>query len=57
MRALSCSTNRSRRLRYVAVVAGTSFGGQGGAHVRMTFAVPESDIEEGLSRMRRVLGA
>jgi aminotransferase len=39
----------------VAVVAGTAFGSQGEGYVRMTFAVPDAEIEEGLNRMRKAM--
>lgn len=39
----------------VAVVSGTAFGSQGEGYVRMTFAVPDAELEEGLSRMRKAM--
>ena len=38
----------------VAVVAGTAFGSQGEGYVRVTYACADSDIEEGMERMRSV---
>lgn len=35
----------------VAVVAGTAFGSQGEGYVRLTFAVPDEELDEGMSRM------
>lgn len=37
----------------VAVVSGTAFGSQGEGYVRMTFAVPDEEIDEGLARMAK----
>lgn len=39
----------------VAVVPGTAFGSEGEGYVRMTFAVPDEDIDEGFLRIRQVL--
>ncbi len=39
----------------VAVVSGTAFGSQGEGFVRMTFAVPDEEIEEGLKRIRQAV--
>jgi aspartate/methionine/tyrosine aminotransferase len=36
----------------VGVVAGTAFGGRGEGHVRITYAVPDDVLEEGLARIR-----
>jgi aspartate/methionine/tyrosine aminotransferase len=36
----------------VAVVAGTAFGSQGEGYARLTYAVSDADIEEGIRRMR-----
>jgi aspartate/methionine/tyrosine aminotransferase len=38
----------------VAVVAGTAFGTQGEGYVRVTYALPDEDIEEGINRMKSV---
>ena len=35
----------------VAVVSGTAFGDRGEGYVRLTYAVPDEDIEEGLQRI------
>ncbi|MGQ0794210.1 MAG: pyridoxal phosphate-dependent aminotransferase [Deltaproteobacteria bacterium] len=37
----------------VAVVAGTAFGSQGEGYVRVTYAVADEDIEEGIRRMKQ----
>jgi len=39
----------------VAVVAGTAFGDQGEGHIRLTYAVPDEMLEEGLERIQRGL--
>lgn len=39
----------------VAVVAGTAFGDRGEGHVRITYAVPDDVLEEGLDRIRRAV--
>jgi aspartate/methionine/tyrosine aminotransferase len=36
----------------VAVVAGTAFGDQGEGHVRITYAVPDDVLDEGIERIR-----
>ncbi|MFI5322399.1 MAG: pyridoxal phosphate-dependent aminotransferase [Thermodesulfobacteriota bacterium] len=36
----------------VAVVAGTAFGSQGEGYVRVTYACPDSDIDEGIRRIK-----
>jgi aspartate/methionine/tyrosine aminotransferase len=36
----------------VAVVAGTAFGSQGEGYVRVTYAVSDDDIDEGIERMK-----
>jgi aspartate/methionine/tyrosine aminotransferase len=36
----------------VAVVAGTAFGDQGEGHVRITYAVPDDVLDEGIERLR-----
>ncbi len=40
--------HRLLREQQVAVVAGTAFGSQGEGYVRLTFAVPDEEIERGL---------
>jgi aspartate/methionine/tyrosine aminotransferase len=50
----------ARRLlheRQVAVVAGTAFGSQGEGFVRLTFAVPDEEIERGLEGIASMLGS
>ena len=37
----------------VAVVAGTAFGTQGEGFVRITYAVHDDDIHEGIERMKK----
>jgi aspartate/methionine/tyrosine aminotransferase len=37
----------------VGVVAGTAFGDRGEGHVRITYAVPDDVLEEGLTRIRQ----
>lgn len=37
----------------VAVVSGTAFGSNGEGHIRMTYAVPDEVIEEGVDRIKR----
>ena len=37
----------------VAVVAGTAFGSQGEGYVRVTYALSDDDIDEGLMRMKK----
>ena len=39
----------------VAVVSGTAFGSQGEGFCRMTFAVPDEDLEEGLKRIGKAV--
>ncbi|GAB3733582.1 pyridoxal phosphate-dependent aminotransferase [Amycolatopsis oliviviridis] len=39
----------------VAVVAGTAFGDRGEGHVRITYALPDEQLEEGLHRIRRAV--
>jgi aspartate/methionine/tyrosine aminotransferase len=39
----------------VAVVAGTAFGSQGEGFVRVTYAVHDDDIAEGIKRMKEFL--
>jgi aspartate/methionine/tyrosine aminotransferase len=39
----------------VAVVAGTAFGDRGEGHVRITYAMPDDVLEEGLDRIRRAV--
>ena len=39
----------------VAVVSGTAFGSQGEGYVRMTFAVPDSVMDEGMTRMKKAM--
>ena len=39
----------------VAVVAGTAFGDQGEGHIRLTYAVPDDVLDEGLERIQRGL--
>ena len=39
----------------LAVVAGTSFGEQGEGYLRFSYAVGQSDLEEGLNRLRKFL--
>ncbi|MDH3225477.1 MAG: aminotransferase class I/II-fold pyridoxal phosphate-dependent enzyme [Thermoleophilia bacterium] len=39
----------------VAVVAGTAFGDQGEGHIRLTYALPDDMLEEGLERIQRGL--
>jgi len=49
----------ARRLLHeqqVAVVAGTAFGSQGQGFVRLTFAVPDQDIERGVAGIAAMLG-
>jgi aspartate/methionine/tyrosine aminotransferase len=45
-------TNRLLENAGVAVVAGTAFGSQGEGYVRVTYAVPDEDIEEGIERIK-----
>lgn len=47
-------TDRLLERANVAVVAGTAFGSEGEGYVRLTFAVPDDDIKEGLDRMGAV---
>jgi aspartate/methionine/tyrosine aminotransferase len=46
-------TNRLLETAGVAVVAGTAFGSQGEGYVRVTYAVPDADIAEGIERMKK----
>lgn len=39
----------------VGVVAGTAFGDRGEGHVRITYAVPDDVLEEGLNRIRQAV--
>jgi aspartate/methionine/tyrosine aminotransferase len=39
----------------VGVVAGTAFGDRGEGHVRITYAVPDDVLDEGLDRIRRAV--
>jgi aspartate/methionine/tyrosine aminotransferase len=39
----------------VGVVAGTAFGDRGEGHVRITYAVPDDVLEEGLERIRQAV--
>ncbi len=39
----------------VGVVAGTAFGDRGEGHVRITYAVPDDVLDEGLSRIRQAV--
>ena len=39
----------------VAVVAGTAFGTQGEGFIRVTYAVSDEDIAEGIERMKKLL--
>jgi aspartate/methionine/tyrosine aminotransferase len=39
----------------VAVVAGTAFGDRGEGHVRITYAVPDDVLDEGLDRIKRAV--
>jgi aspartate/methionine/tyrosine aminotransferase len=39
----------------VGVVAGTAFGDRGEGHVRITYAVPDDALEEGLDRIRQAV--
>jgi aspartate/methionine/tyrosine aminotransferase len=41
----------------VAVVPGTAFGDRGEGYIRITYAVPDEDIKEGLHRIENVLGS
>lgn len=45
-------TNRLIENAGVAVVAGTAFGSQGEGYTRLTYAVPDSDIDEGIKRIK-----
>lgn len=44
-------TNRLMETAGVAVVAGTAFGSQGEGYVRVTYAVSDEDIDEGIKRI------
>ena len=46
-------TNRLIETVGVAVVAGVAFGSRGEGYVRMTYALPDEDIEEGIERIRK----
>jgi aspartate/methionine/tyrosine aminotransferase len=48
-------TRRRLHERQVAVVSGTAFGSQGEGFVRLTFAVPDEDIEAGLEGIASML--
>jgi aspartate/methionine/tyrosine aminotransferase len=48
-------TRRLLHERQVAVVSGTAFGSQGEGFVRLTFAVPDEDIEAGLEGIASML--
>jgi aspartate/methionine/tyrosine aminotransferase len=39
----------------VSVVAGTAFGDRGEGHVRITFAIPDDVLDEGLDRIRQAV--
>lgn len=39
----------------VATVPGTAFGSQGEGYIRLTFAVPDDDIEKGVNGIRKML--
>lgn len=39
----------------VSVVAGTAFGDRGEGHVRITFAMPDDTLEEGLDRIKQAV--
>ncbi|MCI0454695.1 MAG: aminotransferase class I/II-fold pyridoxal phosphate-dependent enzyme, partial [Candidatus Dadabacteria bacterium] len=45
-------TNRLMENSGVAVVAGTAFGSQGEGYVRVTYAVSDKDIDEGIKRIK-----
>ncbi|MGE5444665.1 MAG: aminotransferase class I/II-fold pyridoxal phosphate-dependent enzyme, partial [Ignavibacteriales bacterium] len=45
-------TNRLMENAGVAVVAGTAFGSQGEGYVRVTYALLDSDIDEGIKRIK-----
>ncbi len=48
-------TDKMMREQGVAVVPGTAFGSRGEGHVRLTFSVPDDEIEEGIKRIRNEL--
>ena len=48
-------SSRLLREHHVAVVAGTAFGSQGEGYVRLTFAVPDEEIEKGLEGIAAML--
>jgi aspartate/methionine/tyrosine aminotransferase len=39
----------------VGVVAGTAFGDRGEGHVRITYAAPDEDLDDGLDRIRKAV--
>ncbi len=45
-------TNKLLEDAGVAVVSGTAFGSQGEGYVRLTYATPDSEIDEGIKRMK-----
>jgi aspartate/methionine/tyrosine aminotransferase len=45
-------TDKLMRTSGVAVVAGTAFGDQGEGYVRVTYAVADKDIDEGIERIK-----
>lgn len=45
-------TNNLLKAAGVAVVSGTAFGSQGEGYVRLTYATPDSEIDEGIKRMK-----
>ena len=49
-------TRRLLHEQQIAVVAGTAFGSQGQGFVRLTFAVPDQDIERGVAGIAAMLG-
>jgi aspartate/methionine/tyrosine aminotransferase len=48
-------TNHLMENHSVAVVAGTAFGDRGEGHVRITYAVPDDVLDEGLDRIKRAV--
>lgn len=46
-------TDRLMQTTGVAVVAGTAFGSQGEGYVRVTYAVSDDDIDEGIARIKK----
>ncbi|CAF3371517.1 unnamed protein product, partial [Rotaria sp. Silwood2] len=45
-------TNYLMENAHVAVVAGTAFGSQGEGYIRLTFALPDDEIDEGIRRIK-----